>query len=180
MSGLSADGRSILRFMRSQVARYDAVYNEAMPSAVLLDAVTNRAQVRTQRYGNRPHGVGFLVAAVDDDGAHLYETCPSGVFYEWRAHAIGGRSQSARTYFDRHADELAGSSVDQLILHVLRALRDTVPAKDELGLTPESTTVCVVRQGAPALILEGPDLTAHLRALASDGNGVGGVSSAPR
>ena len=35
-------------------------------------------------------------------GVHLYQTCPSGNYYEYRGIAIGARSQSARTYLEKH------------------------------------------------------------------------------
>ena len=47
--------------------------------------------------------------------------------------AIGGRSQSARTYLERHLEEFAEASLADLINHGLRALRDTLP--NELELT---------------------------------------------
>jgi 20S proteasome subunit alpha 6 len=33
---------------------------------------------------------------------HLYQTCPSGNYYEYKGIAIGARSQSARTYLEKH------------------------------------------------------------------------------
>jgi len=56
------------------------------------------SQVKTQKSSKRPYGVGLLVAGVDKDGPHLFETCPSGNYYEYYAYSIGARSQSARTY----------------------------------------------------------------------------------
>lgn len=52
--------------------------------------------------GKRPYGVGFLVAGHDSTGPHLIETCPDGNYYEYVAFAIGGRSQSARSYLEKH------------------------------------------------------------------------------
>lgn len=46
--------------------------------------------------------------------------------------AIGARSQSARTYLEKHLNEFATSSLDDLIKHALRALRDTLPNEIEL------------------------------------------------
>jgi len=57
----------------------------------------------TQSYVRRPYGVGLLVAGYDkSSGAHLYRTCPSGNFYEYKAYALGARSQSGRTYLEKH------------------------------------------------------------------------------
>ena len=51
------------------------------------------AQVATQRSWKRPFGVGLLVAGYDQSGAKLFYNCPSGNFYEYKAFAIGARSQ---------------------------------------------------------------------------------------
>ena len=34
-----------------------------------------------QRYGKRPYGVGLLVAGYDDQGPHIFQTCPSANYY---------------------------------------------------------------------------------------------------
>lgn len=47
--------------------------------------------------------------------------------------AIGARSQSARTYLEKHLNEFVTSSLDDLIKHALRALRDTLPNEIELS-----------------------------------------------
>lgn len=56
------------------------------------------SQAKTQKSSKRPYGVGLIVAGVDSTGPHIFETCPSGNYYEYEAYSIGARSQSARTY----------------------------------------------------------------------------------
>ena len=53
----------------------------------------------------RPYGVGLLVIGYDS-APHLFETCPSGNFFEFKGQAIGSRSQSSRTYIERNVDAL--------------------------------------------------------------------------
>jgi 20S proteasome alpha/beta subunit len=65
------------------------------------------AQVNTQEYGRRPYGVGFLVIGQDQSGPHLYEFSPSGNSYEYHAMSIGARSQSAKTYLEKHYESFA-------------------------------------------------------------------------
>jgi hypothetical protein len=55
--------------------------------------VADKHQVCTQRSWKRPYGVGLLVAGHDQRGPHLYNTCPSGNYWEYKAMAIGARSQ---------------------------------------------------------------------------------------
>lgn len=47
--------------------------------------------------------------------------------------AIGARSQSARTYLEKHLDDFLESDLEQLVLHGLRALRDTLPNEVNLN-----------------------------------------------
>ena len=58
--------------------------------------------MNTQEYGRRPYGVGLLVIGQDKQGPHLYEFSPSGNSYEYYAMSIGARSQSAKTYPEKH------------------------------------------------------------------------------
>jgi len=46
--------------------------------------------------------------------------------------AIGARSQSARTYLEKFLDQFLDCSLEELIKHGLRALRDTLPNDVEL------------------------------------------------
>ena len=47
----------------------------------------------TQYGGARPFGTALLIAGVDADGVHLFETDPSGAYQSYHAGAIGrGRS----------------------------------------------------------------------------------------
>lgn len=64
-----------------------------------------KLQICTQRYDRRPYGVGLLVAGWDEKGPHIYQTCPSANYYDCKAMAIGARSQSARTYLEKHLDQ---------------------------------------------------------------------------
>lgn len=105
---------------------------------VFFFLLLSESQIPTQRYGRRPFGVGLLVAGYDDLGTHLYQTCPSANYYECKAMAIGARSQSARTYLEKHLAQFSGNTLDELIRHALRALRDTLPNEIEL-----STKVCM-------------------------------------
>lgn len=105
------------------------------------------AQGNTQFYGKRPYGVGFLVGGVDDTGPHLYEFSPSGNCLEYYAMSIGARSQSAKTYLERHYESFAECSLDELIKHGLHALRDTLQQDKELNV---DNTSIVRRSSRPS------------------------------
>lgn len=111
------------------------------------------SQVCTQRYDRRPYGVGLLVAGHDDEGGpRIYQTCPSANHYDCKAMAIGARSQSARTYLEKRLDEFPGCSLDELLKHGLRALRDTLPP--EVDLTVKNVSIGYVGKGQNFKILD--------------------------
>ena len=104
--------------------------------------IGDRAQKNTQEYGKRPYGVGLLVAGADELGPHLFEFSPSGMTQEMLACAIGARSQMARTYLERHLDEFADCSRDELVKHALLALKESLAQDKEL--TVDNTSLAVI------------------------------------
>ncbi|KAK6034710.1 Mpp10 protein [Cooperia oncophora] len=77
----------------------------------------------------------------EKDGTHIVQSDPSAEVVEMFASSIGARSQSARTYLERHLDKFREASADDLIRHALLALRDTLPAEENLTSQVRS---CVV------------------------------------
>lgn len=76
--------------------------------------------MNTQEYGRRPYGVGFLVIGQDNSGPHLYEFSPSGNSYEYYAMSIGARSQSAKTYLEKHYESFADCESSSSFMEALK------------------------------------------------------------
>lgn len=148
IAGLTSDARVLSNFMRQQAMASRMSFNRPVPVNQLVGAVAEKAQVNTQEYGRRPYGVGFLVIGEDQTGPHLYEFSPSGNSYEYYAMSIGARSQSAKTYLEKHYEEFAESSLEQLIIHGLHALRETLQQDKEL--TINNTSIGVVGPAGPS------------------------------
>jgi len=128
--------------MKSQSLSSRLTYGRAIPLSRLITSIGDRAQTNTQHYGKRPYGVGLLVAGVDETGTHLFEFQPSGMTQEMVACAIGARSQMARTYLERHLEEFEGASREELVVHGLKALKESLAQDKEL--TVENCSVGVV------------------------------------
>jgi len=152
IAGLTADARTISRWMRTECMNNRFSHDSPLPVSRLIGDLGNKMQICTQRYVKRPYGVGLLVAGYDDLGPHIFQTCPSANYYDCRAMAIGARSQAARTYLEKFLDQLPDSDMDQLIKHGLRALRDTLP--NEVDLTNKNVSVAVVGKGMPFTIYD--------------------------
>ena len=110
-----------IRYMRTECMDHEYVYGRKMPmemlvrqvaeSALLLYVVTSRraflhshirASSLRRRLVNRRSGrlLSSFVSS-QSKGPHLFHTSPSGEYLEYRACAIGSRSQSAKTALAR-------------------------------------------------------------------------------
>jgi len=163
IAGLTADARFLSRYMRSESLNHRFNYDEPLPVSKLITMLGNKLQVCTQSYDRRPYGVGLLVAGYDDKGPHIYQTCPSANFFDCKAMAIGARSQSARTYLEKHLNEFPECSNEDLVRHGLRALRDTLP--NEVELTSKNVSVGVVGKGMDFTIFDNEDVEPFLAGL---------------
>lgn len=171
IAGLTADARVLTRFMRTECLNHKYVYDDPFPLPRLALEVADKCQVSTQRASKRPYGVGLLVAGYDSSGPHLFQTCPSGNYYEYYAMAIGARSQGAKTYLERKFEEFSSLSLDELVKHALLALSETVTSSKDTDLTAENTDVAVVGKGTPFKIYEDDQVKPYLAMIESDDAG---------
>ncbi|KAI0921940.1 hypothetical protein AcW2_006770 [Taiwanofungus camphoratus] len=177
IAGLTSDARVLSNFMRQQAMSERMVFNRPIPVNRLVGSIADKAQVNTQEYGRRPYGVGFLVIGQDKSGPHLYEFSPSGNSYEYYAMSIGARSQSAKTYLEKHYESFADCNLEDLIRHGLHALRETLQQDREL--TINNTSIGIVGAGSihekdvpregTFRILEGETIQPYLQSMVPKG-----------
>ncbi|KAF6005111.1 Proteasome subunit alpha 1 [Cyanidiococcus yangmingshanensis] len=148
ISGIAADARVLTKRMRDECLQHRFVYGSAMPVSRLVNVIADLCQKCTQRVSRRPYGVGMLIAGVDETGPRLFQTCPSGEAYDLIGMALGSRSQSARTYLERHDEEVSSATREELIRHAVAALRETLASTRDLTLTAENCAIGVVGVGS--------------------------------
>ncbi|XP_014776490.1 proteasome subunit alpha type-1 [Octopus bimaculoides] len=166
IAGLTADARLISNFMRTECLNSRYAYDEPLPISRLVCMIGNKSQIPTQRYGRRPFGVGLLVAGYDGMGPHIYQTCPSANYYDCKCMAIGARSQSARTYLEKHLKDFSDCSVNELVRHGLRALRDTLP--QDVELTNKNCSLSVVGEDTKFTIYDNEGVNEFLQLIERD------------
>ena len=112
ISGMTADARFLTKFMRNECMNYEYAHGSRHPCERLVVKIARKSQIKTCTPSKRPFGVGLLIGAVDEAGTHLFETCPSGNYFEYYAMAIGDRCQSAKTYLEKNFESFADCPVD--------------------------------------------------------------------
>merc|ERR1711879_518762 len=142
ISGLTADARVLAEYMRNECLNHRYIYDAPMQVGRLVSQVADMSQQKTQNSSKRPYGVGLLVAGVDEKGPHLFETCPSGNFFEYHAMAIGGRSNAAKTYLEKHFATFGDADESTLLQHAVEAMNRTTAS--DTNLSVKNTSVVVI------------------------------------
>lgn len=169
LAGLAPDARVLSNYLRKLAMNSKLVFNRPLPTSKVVLLIADKAQENTQLYGSRPYGVGLLVAGWDETGAHLYEFQPSGSVLEYYGTAIGARSQAARTYLERNLETIRSCEhIEDLIVHGLNALRDTL--SQDMELTIRNTSVSVVGKDQSFTVYDDEDVQQWLSKLDSTSN----------
>lgn len=169
LAGLAPDARVLSNYLRKLAMNSKLVFNRPLLTSKAALSIADKAQQNTQLYGSRPYGVGLLVGGWDETGAHLFEFQPSGSVLEYYGTAIGARSQAARTYLERNLDTIRQSTeLEDLIVHGLNALRDTL--SQDMELTLKNTSVSVVGKDQEFIVYDDEDVQVWLDKLDSTSN----------
>ena len=99
-SGLVADARQLVARARAQCQINRITYNDRVPVDILTKKICDFKQSFTQYGGVRPFGTALLIAGVDSNGIHLYETDPSGAYQSYQAGAVGKGRNAVVEFFE--------------------------------------------------------------------------------
>jgi proteasome alpha subunit len=69
--------------------QHTITYDSPIDTLTIVKDICDLKQVCTQSGGLRPFGVSVLVAGIDDHTPRLYETDPTGIFFQYKATVIG-------------------------------------------------------------------------------------------
>jgi len=154
-SGLVADARVLVDQARVTAQVSKITYDERISVEMLVKKICDYKQNYTQYGGVRPFGTALLVAGVDDQGVHLFETDPSGALVSYKAGSIGAGRNVVMEVFEEQYQE--GMEMEDAIVLGLRALKK---ATEEEKLNPKSVEIGIVRQGANFRRLEDGEVEA--------------------
>ncbi len=142
-SGLVADARVLVDHARVTAQVSKITYDERIGVEMLVKRICDFKQNYTQYGGVRPFGTALLVAGVDDQGVHLFETDPSGALVSYKAGSIGAGRNVVMEVFEEQYQE--GMESEDAIVLGLKALKK---ATEEEKLNPKSVEIGIVRKGA--------------------------------
>ena len=88
-SGILSDARVLIERSQLKAQQHRVTYDTAIDTLTIVKDICDLKQICTQSGGLRPFGVSILVGGIDDGEARLFETDPTGIFFQYRATAIG-------------------------------------------------------------------------------------------
>ncbi len=137
-SGLVADARALVDRARVDAQINEITYNEKIQVKTLVKRICDFKQTYTQYGGVRPFGTALLVAGVDETGARLFSTDPSGALMEYKASSEGAGRDGAMAYFERYYKE--NYLLDEAIDLGIKALNKGAEGK----LNPDAIEIGIV------------------------------------
>ncbi|MBW2971610.1 archaeal proteasome endopeptidase complex subunit alpha [Candidatus Woesearchaeota archaeon] len=88
-SGIISDARVLIERAQVKAQQHQVTYDTPIDTLTIVKNICDLKQICTQSGGLRPFGVSILVAGIDADGPKLFETDPTGIFFQYNAVVIG-------------------------------------------------------------------------------------------
>lgn len=119
-SGILSDARVLAERAQLKAQQHRVTYDSPIDTLSIVKDLANLKQLTTQSGGLRPFGVSMLIAGVDETGARLFETDPTGIYFQYKATVIGeGESDIEELLKKEYSDNL---TLDEGIKLGLKAL----------------------------------------------------------
>ncbi len=130
-SGLVADARVLVDRARIDAQINRITYDEKIQVKTLVKRICDFKQTYTQYGGVRPFGTALLIGGMDETGARLFATDPSGAVMEYKATAEGEGRDVAMQFFEQNYAEALKK--DDAVLLGIKALYEVTEKKLEKG-----------------------------------------------
>lgn len=88
-SGIISDARILIERAQVKAQQYKVTFDSPIDIIAIVKDICNLKQICTQSGGLRPFGVSILIAGIDNGEPKLFETDPTGIFFQYNATVIG-------------------------------------------------------------------------------------------
>ncbi|XP_060657998.1 proteasome subunit alpha type-7-1B [Drosophila nasuta] len=156
-AGLTADARVLIN--RAQIEAQMHCLNRERPASVeyITRYIAKLKQQNSHTNGLRPYGVSCIIGGFDVDGKpHLFQTEPSGIYYEWQANSTGRLGQAVRTYIEKNRSAMINAPNE---VEAVKQMVRTLHLSTSLG--PSFFEVVVLKHNEP-MTKVAPEMIAYM------------------
>ncbi|MBR9693057.1 archaeal proteasome endopeptidase complex subunit alpha [Candidatus Woesearchaeota archaeon] len=140
-AGILSDARILVERAQEKATGYRITYDSPIDILSIVKDLCNLKQYCTQSGGLRPFGVSILMAGKDESGLKLFQTDPTGLFYQYKATVIGeGETVVEEILHKEYKDSL---TIDQGLKICINALKKAIDGKD---FTAERIDAAIVKK----------------------------------
>lgn len=104
-SGILSDARVLIERAQLRSQQHRVTYDTPIDVLTIVKDICSLKQICTQSAGLRPFGVSLLVAGIDSTGPVLFETDPTGIFFQFKATVIGEGESDVQEILDKEYKE---------------------------------------------------------------------------
>lgn len=132
-SGILSDARVLVERAQLRAQQHKVTYDSPIDTLSVVKDISNLKQLCTQSGGLRPFGVSLLVAGIDQSTPRLFETDPTGIYFQYKAAAIGeGEAEVEEMLHKEYTDEIVIEDAVKLSLRALVSAVDENFSTDRL------------------------------------------------
>ena len=148
-AGLTADARILINRAQIECQSHKLTVEDPVTLEYITRYIAGLKQKYTQSNGRRPFGISCLIGGFDYDGVpHLYQTEPSGIYYEWKANATGRSAKTVREFLEKYYTDEEVSTVTGTVKLSIRALLEVVQSGQK------NLEIAVMQKGQPMVMLD--------------------------
>jgi len=124
-SGILSDARVLIERAQLKAQQHRVTFDSPIDTVTIVKDICNIKQICTQSGGLRPFGVGIIIAGIDDGEAKLFVTDPTGIFFQYKAAAIGeGETEIEEILHKQYKDNLSIEEGLKLCIQALSKVLD--------------------------------------------------------
>ncbi|MFT4312132.1 MAG: archaeal proteasome endopeptidase complex subunit alpha [Candidatus Woesearchaeota archaeon] len=123
-AGIISDARILVERAQLKTQQYMVQYDSSIDVLEVVKDIANLKQMTTQSGGLRPFGVSLIIGGIDHSGPKVYVTDPTGIYFQYKAVAIGEHDRDVDEILQRdYSDDL---TVDDCIKLGHKALKEVL------------------------------------------------------
>jgi len=157
-AGIISDARVLIDRSQVKAQQHKVTYDTEIDVLSIVKDICQLKQLCTQSAGLRPFGVSLLITGIDESGAKLYQTDPTGIFFEYKAIAIGEYESEIEEVLHKEYKETM--TIEDALKVVIKALAKLI---DKDFNTDRIDAAFIKNQNKKIVNLSSEDLKKYLK-----------------